>query len=330
MNLEELRSVRRAERQKDSLQHLRDEFYEEVAAYIAQLKHERERAVAAADDPFASEEVRRLTDEVESAKEDANALYERRVGKVVKHASFAAADMATDEEGMTVEERELFDDLVERIRENRRSVLATIEGDGTRDDAPTAGDPAVERGTGTDEGPSTTDAKPKPDPEQGTRDDARPEAEPTALGAAESRSDDELLSDALGDTVTADRAAPDSDARSDRPTDEATVASTGPDRSDDGHEAPGAGADAPDAVETGADTDTDPRVESGSEPGSETETGSETEPETERTTLRITRDVGTIYCVDDREYELAREDVVTLPTVNAEPILQQDAAERID
>ena len=109
MNLEELRSVQRAERQKDSLQHLRDSFYEDVADYVAQLKDERERAVEAADDPFASEDVRQLTDTIESTQEVANALYERRVGKVVKHASFAAADMATDEEGMTTEERELFE-----------------------------------------------------------------------------------------------------------------------------------------------------------------------------------------------------------------------------
>jgi DNA replication factor GINS len=309
MNLEELRSVRRAERQKDSLQHLRDEFYEEVAEYIVQLKHERERAVAAADDPFASEDVRRLTDEVESAKEDANALYERRVGKVVKHASFAAADMATDEEGMTVEERELFDDLVERIRENRRNVLATIEGGGTDDDAATGSDPAAEPGTEmeADTDPSTTDVTVNP----GTPDEARPEAEPTALDAAESSPDDGLLSDALGDTATPGR----TDSDPDRPVDEAAVASTDP---DGGHDASGAGIDGSDTVATDADTDAPAESESKTEPG------------TERTTLRITRDVGTIYCVDDREYDLAREDVVTLPTVNAEPILQQDAAERID
>ena len=52
--------------------------------------------------------------------------------------------------------------------------------------------------------------------------------------------------------------------------------------------------------------------------------------DTERTVLRITADVGTVYGVDDREYDLVREDVVTLPTTNAEPLLQKDAAERID
>jgi len=40
--------------------------------------------------------------------------------------------------------------------------------------------------------------------------------------------------------------------------------------------------------------------------------------------------VGTVYGVDEREYDLARDDVVMLPTTNAEPLLQKDAAERID
>ena len=34
--------------------------------------------------------------------------------------------------------------------------------------------------------------------------------------------------------------------------------------------------------------------------------------------------------VDEREYDLASEDVVTLPTPNAEPLLDRDAAERLD
>ncbi|GAB3317236.1 hypothetical protein GCM10027355_11910 [Haloplanus salinarum] len=54
------------------------------------------------------------------------------------------------------------------------------------------------------------------------------------------------------------------------------------------------------------------------------------ETDTERTTLRITRDVGEIFGVDEREYELASGDVVTFPTPNAEQLLDRDAAERLD
>ncbi|MFB6079294.1 MAG: hypothetical protein ABEJ80_10000, partial [Halarchaeum sp.] len=49
-----------------------------------------------------------------------------------------------------------------------------------------------------------------------------------------------------------------------------------------------------------------------------------------RETVRITRDVGEILGVDEREYTLAADDVVTLPSENAEPLLARDAAERLD
>ncbi|KKF39050.1 hypothetical protein FK85_31605, partial [Halorubrum saccharovorum] len=51
---------------------------------------------------------------------------------------------------------------------------------------------------------------------------------------------------------------------------------------------------------------------------------------TDRATVRITRDVGSIFGVDEREYDLASEDVVTLPAENADPLVQRDAAERLD
>ncbi|WP_142858945.1 hypothetical protein [Salinigranum halophilum] len=310
MNLEELRSVQRAERQKDSLQHLRDSFYEDVADYVAQLKDERERAVEAADDPFASEDVRQLTDTIESTQEVANALYERRVGKVVKHASFAAADMATDEEGMTTEERELFDDLVARIRQNRETVMTTLEGTGG---ASAAG--------------------------SGPVDDAVPEAGATGGQSSDVGRDrpadasDDLLVDALGnesaageagsppappDTPAAEETTPAGEAAETETTDgdrppEGVVAASG-----DSSEATADGA-APTASAVGDESSADETTET-----DEAGTG------LTRTTLRITADVGTVYGVDEREYDLARDDVVMLPTTNADPLVQKNAAERID
>jgi DNA replication factor GINS len=298
MNLEELRSVQRSERQKDSLQHLRDSFYEDVADYVRQLKDERERAVAAADDPFASEDVRQLTDKIESTQEIANALYERRVGKVVKHASFAAADMATDEDGMTTEERELFDDLVARIRENRETVMATLEGRGGS--ASTGSTESTEREPVTDTPTEPTESVP------------------------DAPATDELLADALGDDAAAEAASdeappappdtPDSSASESgatRPTADTAAVSGGP----GGEEPPQSPASSDSArVERVDDTGADDVRDSAPE----------------RTTLRITADVGTVYGVDEREYDLACEDVVMLPTTNAEPLLEKDAAERID
>ena len=49
-----------------------------------------------------------------------------------------------------------------------------------------------------------------------------------------------------------------------------------------------------------------------------------------RTTVRITRDVGAIFGVDEREYDLADEDVVSLPDANADPLIERGAAERLD
>ena len=50
----------------------------------------------------------------------------------------------------------------------------------------------------------------------------------------------------------------------------------------------------------------------------------------ERTTIRITRDVGEIFGVDERTYELASEDVVTLPEENAGPLVERGAAEKLE
>jgi DNA replication factor GINS len=44
----------------------------------------------------------------------------------------------------------------------------------------------------------------------------------------------------------------------------------------------------------------------------------------DRTTVRVTVDVGDIYGVDGRSYDLSAEDVVTLPTQNAEGLVSKD------
>ncbi|ERH00816.1 MAG: uncharacterized protein conserved in archaea [Halonotius sp. J07HN6] len=130
MNLDELRSVQSKERRKDSLQQLRDSFYQDVAAYIEDLRAERDRRAEQVDNPFSDDEVGRLSDELDTAEEVAESLYERRVGKVVKLASFAAADMSADQEGLTHEEQALFDDLVDRIKRNKANVLDVLAGEG--------------------------------------------------------------------------------------------------------------------------------------------------------------------------------------------------------
>jgi DNA replication factor GINS len=58
--------------------------------------------------------------------------------------------------------------------------------------------------------------------------------------------------------------------------------------------------------------------------------GPPTDDRPDRTTVRITDDVGSILGVDERTYDLAHDDVVTLPDPNAGALVESGAAERID
>jgi DNA replication factor GINS len=294
MNVEELRTVQRTERQKDSLQHLRDSFYRDVADYLAERKAERERLAAEADDPFSSSDVGRLTDEIEAAEEVVESIYERRIGKIVKRATFAAAGMATEDEGLTGEERELFEDLVARIEANRETVLDGLVAGTDADDADDGSDRAPT------ETPTTDDATSAPAPDD-------------LLAAAMGGSDDDTdgTANAAADVTATDGAgvSPATNARDGSPT--ADVPSGSPASTAEPEDrSPGSGAD---------DEDTAGAVDDGEPAG-----------DPPRTTLRITRDVGEILGVDERAYDLTSEDVVTLPTPNAEPLLDRDAAERLD
>jgi DNA replication factor GINS len=50
----------------------------------------------------------------------------------------------------------------------------------------------------------------------------------------------------------------------------------------------------------------------------------------DRKTVRITDDVGEIFGVDQRSYDLSTDDVVTLPADNADPLVERDAAEPLE
>jgi DNA replication factor GINS len=335
MNLDELRSAQAKERRKDSLQHLRDSFYDDVAAYVADLRAARDRRAEQVAKPFSDDDVRRLSDEVETAEEVAEALYERRVGKVVKLASFAAADMPVDADGMTTEERQLFDGLVDRISENKSRVLDVLSGE-----APPTGDPGPvdPRTTGPADGPTppepTSDDEETASPPDGSESESTVD-EAGALAGAMGGADD-------GDESTADprsdpeAAPPEAPPESDDAAATGTVGTAAP--ADDGD---GPTAVPPESAPPGAPgvTESDepatapdgPSAESGTDSDAQGDSGpSETALDDDRTTVRITRDVGAIFGVDEREYDLASEDVVTLPVENADPLVARDAAERLD
>lgn len=337
MNLDELRSAQAKERRKDSLQHLRDSFYDDVGAYVADLRAARDRRAEQVENPFADDDVRRLSDEVETAEEVAEALYERRVGKVVKLASFAAADMPVEEEGMTTEERRLFDDLVERITTNKSDVLDVLAGESANADESVVGAEAIGADARTEaestESAPRAESEPAPETESGpgALADAMGDDEPSAAASEGPRVDEATATEPTGNAGGS--AEPDGDGSTAVPPEPAPRGAVGVDDSTD--------ESAPDDVTTGdstgdasgvesppseADADPDPVA------GERTDGGraGATETEAERTTVRITRDVGAIFGVDEREYELTSEDVVSLPAENAEPLVQRDAAERID
>jgi DNA replication factor GINS len=93
--------------------------------------------------------------------------------------------------------------------------------------------------------------------------------------------------------------------------------------------APAADALASDADASGPDGDTlasdaDASATGGEAPPAETDT-----PAVERSTVRVTDDVGEVFGVDDRAYELAASDVVHLPQMVAEPLVEQGVAEQL-
>ncbi|MFC7068503.1 hypothetical protein [Halobaculum lipolyticum] len=321
MDLDELRSVQSKERRKDSLQHLRDSFYEDVAAYLAERKRRRDERANSVDNPFSDKEVRKLSDEIETAEEVVESLYQRRVGKVVKLSSFAAAGAPTDTEGMTIQEAELFEDLVVRIEQNKDRVLDVLENgadvdidvrpeaDGTASAEPVAAnttnaadaDAAAGAEAGADTGDRTGDA-PSPPP------DAPPDAPPDG-------GDGGVLTDAMGGGASdaGDDGAADEGARTGTSAD--TARATPP----SGGEEPGGDAE-PGEFVPGSEPD-----RAGGDPDDATDGDT-----AGRRTVVITRDVGSILGVDDVEYDLAAEDVVSLPAENAEPLVERDAAEPIE
>ncbi|PSQ06244.1 hypothetical protein BRC95_05995 [Halobacteriales archaeon QS_5_68_33] len=274
MDLNELQSVQSRERQTDSLQQLRATFYRDAADYIADLESERDAAAERADDPWNAPEVGRLNDDIDTGKDTVEAIYERRVGKIVKMASLAAADMPTGDEGLTEEEQALFDRLVSAIEQNREGVFAILDGE----------DPPVDP---TDHGAA----------------DREPDAQTPTAGPTDGVEAAGRGSRDTGDGGTVDAA----DLMADGPDDS---------RSDAGPDPAG-----PDP----ARTDT-----VGSGPAGTDSAGGAGPASVDRSMVRITDDVGPIYGVEGREYELTENDVVTLPEPNVGPLLEKDAAERID
>jgi DNA replication factor GINS len=327
MNLDELQSVQARERQSSDLQHLRSSFYREVGEFIEELNDERARVVESADDPFSEPEVRRLTDDIETAESTVEAIYERRVGKVVKKASIAAAGMPVEEDGLTSEEAALFETLVTRIEQNRETVLSVLDGGGTTVSC------SIDEGSESASAPPTDDG---PDPAE-TEPSASTDGIPAANASPDATDDGVAAADLMGgaDSDTGE-AAPDSDlptASADRSPSAGSEADASPTETAPAESAPDAADDrtAPTPeppADVGADDPTAAQA-GDSRPDTDSTPPTETVPGLPRTTVRITADVGEIVGADDRDYDLGTEDVVTLPEPNADVLVEKNAAERL-
>lgn len=292
MNLEELQAARDRERQTDKLQQLRESFYTDAGEFIQQLQTERDRAAERADDPFDAPEVQQLTDEINTAEQTVEAIYEKRVGKIVKAASFAAADLPAEAEGMTREEQELFDTLVDNIKSNRQHVLNVLDGGApATEDESTATEPAAPDVSAADLMGSGEQTEPTGAP----TDSSQTDPDPAELDSTPEPTAGEV-SPPGGDQP------PEQPQRADRDVSPRDTARTDP-----------------------AEADNPPRGEE----ALRNDGGQPTTPSVERRTVRITDDIGTFVGSDERDYDLAADDIVTLPESNASLLLERDAAERL-
>jgi|AntRauTorcE11898_2_1112593.scaffolds.fasta_scaffold16824_2 DNA replication factor GINS len=286
MDIDELQTVQSRERQTDSLQQLRDSFYAEVSEFVQQLRDARDDAAQRVDDPWDHPEINRLNDQIKTAEQTVEAIYDRRVGKIVKKASLAAAEMPTGEDGLTSEERALFERLVESIQDNRDHVLDMVAGD-VEPDTSSVSDPSPESGETTTAPVATeSEAETPPEPEE------QHGEPPTPTDSSPTPTDD-------GERVSA-----------------ADVMDQGETKQADGGTAPTASDPSPSTAVTESEPSGEPSTESS--------------PGVDRRTVKITEDVGAILGVDEREYDLSTDDVVTLPADNADPLVQRDAAQPLD
>jgi DNA replication factor GINS len=300
MNLDELQSVRDRERQTDKLQQLRESFYADAGQFIQQLRSERERAAERAEDPFDAPEVSQLSDEIDTAEQTVEAIYEKRVGKIVKAASFAAADLPAQVDGMTAEEQALFDTLVEDIRSNRERVLDVLAGEDDQSESG-AGTPAPASREGLGAGTSTPASR-----EASTAD--------PDVSAADVMGGSSTGSDPSSASSIADGPSP-SESRESR-------------ESSGEHQLPPTDAGQPPS-ESGEPAPEPPVRNDGGTDTASAE-GDESSASIERETVRVTEDVDTFVGFDDRDYDLGRNDVVTLPATNAKLLVEQDAAEHLE
>jgi len=129
MNLEDLREIQIEERTRSDLQPLLDSFYTDVSKNIQDLRVERENILEGSVDAVDAKTVRRIEDEIKTVGEVVEAIYDRRVGKILKGASLTAAGLGKRDGSLAGVEVELFRNLVELLQKNRIKILEQISSE---------------------------------------------------------------------------------------------------------------------------------------------------------------------------------------------------------
>lgn len=298
MDLDRLASIHNREKNLDQPQQLEDSFYVEAAEFIQSLREQRDEVAASVSDPFTDPEVNQLTDTIQTAEDRLQTLYEQRVGKLVKMASFAAADFPAETDGFTTEEQELFEEIVEDIKSNRERVLSLASDDQPTTDVATTSDvadsadsadaPAGEDNLSAASMMGNTDTSP-----HSSAEDSPEIPSPSGDGSQDSESD------SIDNTDTTQ---PTSDGKfADDPSPTTQTPANG-----DSLSATPVDHDTPDTTDSSEEQNTTQGID--------------------RVDVQVTTNVGELFGADGREYDLHRGDVVSLPIANAEALVENEAA----
>ena len=129
MNLEDLREIQIEERTRSDLQPLLDSFYVDVSEYLQNLRVEKENILQEDVDSVDAKTIRRIDDEIKTVVGVVEAIYDRRVGKILKGASLTAAGLGERDGSLAGEEVGLFRDLVELLQNNRNEILQRVSSE---------------------------------------------------------------------------------------------------------------------------------------------------------------------------------------------------------
>lgn len=124
MDADDLRGYRDTARDSPNLQNLPDSFYQDVAAYLEELRDRRATIIEQSDQPFENQEVQAITDQIEETKTLVEAIFNRRLAKILQQALIKERSI---ENQLTEAETLLLADLEGKIPDSMDEFLDNSE-----------------------------------------------------------------------------------------------------------------------------------------------------------------------------------------------------------